>query len=58
MSTNPIANSTGDHVTIGNIDVHAPVDGVVWLQEADGDGQAVPEAELAEILQKYFDSRF
>lgn len=57
-NTNPVLGATNKNVNIGGMEIHEPVDGVIWLYNKEGEGQTVPEAELTEVLNKYFDSRF
>lgn len=57
-TTNPILGAINKSVIVGGMEIHEPVNGIVWLYNKEGEGQTVPEAELAEVLQKYFDSRF
>lgn len=58
--SNPLKGATPILVTIGNLEIHQPVDGVVWMYDNAGlgDGQTVPEDSLVELLQEFYDARF
>lgn len=58
--SNPLKGATPVLVTIGNLEIHQPVDGVVWMYDntEPSDGQTVPEDELVELLQEFYNARF
>lgn len=61
QTTNPLKGAESVRfVTVGSMEIHQPIDGVVWMYDTTepSDGQTVPEDALVELLQEFYDARF
>lgn len=57
--SSPLKGATQVSIRLGNLVVHQPIDGIVWVYDENaGDGQTVPEDELVKLLQEFYNARF